>query len=624
MSLSYVPLEPIRVQDPIQNVNSVHKYAVMEGGSQISYKPYTSTSVNSSSMQFSCPTPSGNVIIDRDVSITVPIRLTFTGLIKTTDLGLVTPTSLLNDGLDAPRAMPFSSALDTLQVGINNDSVSVNLADIVHTLTKFNLDTELANQEYSMSPNYPDQSFDYQSLVGSNRSPLASWGDSTLGAKIPRGGFSFKIISNATVVPTLLGTPATAIVDMMVTENILLSPFFTGKAKDDCQGFYNVNSMDFNFNILTQAGMRMWSHASVVSTSGVQQITSNISAISAQFNNFTGAAFDYPVTQPTILFKYITPNQLDRQILGQNVPITYPYFEIQRYPTDIGSSIVYGTPQTVSSNNIQLSSIPKRMYVVGRLANSVLQSSPNYTDCFLAVQNVSVQFANQQNSLSNASQAQLYKINVENGYKHSWNEFSGLPVQNSAFAPEVGNSPYGTTAGPLCLEFGKDIPIGDDQAPGMIGQFQIQVNAQLANMNASGAWNNLKQTLYLIMVFEGTFTITSLGSAQHQIGVVSHMDVLNARKLPAMNYRAVGGDFWTSLGNFATKAHDWLKQNQVISKGAKLLGTVGVPYASTIGDVASTLGYGRGGLSIGGTAIVESHAGVGGMRMTKAQIRKRL
>ena len=51
-----------------------------------------------------------------------------------------------------------------------------------------------------------------------------------------------------------------------------------------------------------------------------------------------------------------------------------------------------------------------------------------------------------------------------------------------------------------------------------------------------------------------------------------------------------GAGFWS----FLKKAHNWIKQNKVISRGAKFLGSTGlVPQAGTIGTAAGTLGYGR-------------------------------
>ncbi len=57
--------------------------------------------------------------------------------------------------------------------------------------------------------------------------------------------------------------------------------------------------------------------------------------------------------------------------------------------------------------------------------------------------------------------------------------------------------------------------------------------------------------------------------------------------------RRHGGSFFGSIGNALSKAHDFIKNNKIISTVGNALGAVGVPYAGAIGKAASTLGYGR-------------------------------
>ncbi len=59
MSLALKKLECVNVKDPRVCVTNRTPYAVLEGGSQISQKVFTTTSVSQSSLQFSCPPPSG-------------------------------------------------------------------------------------------------------------------------------------------------------------------------------------------------------------------------------------------------------------------------------------------------------------------------------------------------------------------------------------------------------------------------------------------------------------------------------------------------------------------------------------------------------------------------------------
>lgn len=53
--------------------------------------------------------------------------------------------------------------------------------------------------------------------------------------------------------------------------------------------------------------------------------------------------------------------------------------------------------------------------------------------------------------------------------------------------------------------------------------------------------------------------------------------------------RMHGGGVW----DWIKSAHNFIKSNKVISRVGSALGSVGVPYAGTIGKVAGLVGYGR-------------------------------
>ncbi len=65
------------------------------------------------------------------------------------------------------------------------------------------------------------------------------------------------------------------------------------------------------------------------------------------------------------------------------------------------------------------------------------------------------------------------------------------------------------------------------------------------------------------------------------------------RRVGRPRVRRHGGSFFGSIGNALSKAHDFIKNNKIISTVGNALGAVGVPYAGAIGKAASTLGYGR-------------------------------
>jgi hypothetical protein len=216
MSLSYERMQTVLVKDPRTILKNRREYAALQCGSQTSYKPFTTTSVSNSSISFSCPPPSGGFIVDRKQYFLLPIRLTFTGTAPPGQL-------LLNPGQDCPRHLPISSGVDVYQVTINNQGVSINMADMIHALQWYNTDADFSLHDLSMTPNLQDQSQDYSALFGTNRTPMSFYGDSVDHTMMGRAAFPFTVVSN---------TNTTAVVDMLVCEPMFLSPFYWGKSNE--------------------------------------------------------------------------------------------------------------------------------------------------------------------------------------------------------------------------------------------------------------------------------------------------------------------------------------------------------------------------------------------------------
>jgi hypothetical protein len=593
MSLSYQPLQPVLVKDPRMILKNKRDYAVLKCGSQTTWKQWTTTSVSASSMQFSTPPPSGQIAVDRKCFFQCPIRLNFSGNAPMGQL-------LLNPFQDAPRAFPLSGSIDTLNITINNQSVSINMADVIHALMHFNTSHHLKEIDYSATPTMEDQSQNYSNLFGSNRSPLAFYGDTNDGSVQSRGSFPFTIVSN---------TNTSAIVDFVVTEAIYLSPFYWGCKNGSA--FINVNTMDWNVTFLSNAGNRMWSH-DAVSTGVATTITSCV----ASFNNFS-PAFSYADNVPLMLINYITPQATD--IIPYNMPITYSYFDIQRYPSDSANAVAPYTNVAMSSNNIQLNSIPRRIYLYARQRNADLYASPNNTDTYFAIENISVQFQNKNGLLASANKRQLYEMSVKNHLDLSWNQFSGEPViaTGSAFSSGTGssgNNSYGGVGSIVCIEFATDIGLDDLDAPGKLGQYMLQINMNAKNISS----NSITPTFYIVVVSEGTFTIQGLGKASTNIGVITSQDILNARANPFVNYNDVEevnggeGNFLSGLKQFGTELLDKVKGAIPFVKDV-----VGVAK-----EVAPLLGFGEDDMMDGegeGEGV-----SFGGRRMHRSQLHHRI
>jgi hypothetical protein len=622
MSLSFQKLNPILVRDPRTIVDNMRDYAILKSGSQTTWKQFTTTSVSTSSIQFSCPPPSGGVLVDRKLYFYLPMRITLTGVPPAA-------ATIIRPNQDAPRAYPIASIIDTIQASINNQSVTVNMADIVHALLHYNTDAKLKNHDYSMAPSYPDQSQNYSDLNGSNRSPLMGYdnnGDETVSA---RGGFAYwTVVANPAGNGT---TPVTAVIDIAVCEPLfLLSPYFWGCGNSSA--FFNVTTMDFNITFLGNAAYRAWSHdpSGVTGTQLGTGVTNNSSTI--QFSNFGSSPAPFSFSQlglgaaPLMLFQYITPQE--SQVLSPNMAISYPYFDVPRYPTDWGSAVNPNAQVTIPSNNIQLNSIPRRLYIYVRMKNQDLFSSPSNTDTFFQINNVNVQFQNKSGLLANANMDQLYEMSVKNHCNMTWTQWSGGSVYvNNTLAFKVG-----TMGGVLCIEFATDIGLESLDAPGKLGQFMLSVQVTCTNINQTLPIN---PTLYLVPVLEGVFTIEGLGRSSTNVGVISSKDILDSQSRPFVNYNDVesvnGGDFLSGLKDFGRKlvsglktVHDFIKDQHLISKGLSFIPHPGAQIAS---KAAETLGYGEGDYGYGegeGVLIGGEGVSIGGRRMGRSELRKRL
>ena len=606
MSLSYQPLNTVLVRDPITMPESTRDYAILKGGQQVTWKKYTTTNISATSISWSTPPPAGNVFIDSKQYVSMGIRLVFTAPGALTGL-------TLNPGNDAPRAYPINGSLEVLQSSINGQSFSIYIADMIHALTHYNTDIRLHNKDYSLTPTYADQTQSYADLASGNvRNPLGGYQNGIDLCPMGRGGFPFTIVQN---------TNNSAVVDMLVCEPLFgLSPYYWGCGNRG--GFYNVTAQDFLLTFVTN-GNRFWSHN--------QLPTSNpITNIQASFTNFTAAfatPFTYIDSQPLMLMKYITPDSI--QVLSPNMPLTYPYFDVQRYPTDFSSAVVPGNQgATVSSNNLQLNSIPRMMYIYARTRNLDLYAAGtgcNLTDTYLSLENVNITFANYTGLLSSAGKFQLYQIASKNGCNMNYAQWSGEKENNpSSWILPV--SQYGTIGSILAVEFATDLGLPSNMSPGIQGQFQLQVTASFKNTSNAP----INATLYIIIISEGSFTIPHLNGAVKQLGVITQNDVLDAHSKPGVSYDLIrdseygggGGNFLGNLKDFGSKILNFLQGSKLISNVASAIPN---PIAQTIGSVARNMGYGEG---QGGIVIDGSQYGQGvmsgGRQMSHKELRNRL
>lgn len=593
MSLVIDKLTPVAVQDP-RIMQEPNIYPVLEGGRDVLYKQFTTTSVSQSSINFSCPPPSQEVFVDRRVHFKCPVRLTLTATITGPNLATA---FLLNPQQCCIRSYPLQKALDTVQMTINNQSMSINISDMLSAMEHFNIDRKLKAVDYSKCPTYGAcQSQVFSDLFLATRSPMSLYADGQ--DDLAPQAFPFTIVSQSN---DGAGN-CTSVLDFVSCEPLFLSPLFWGAFDDDQAAFLGVRTFDLTLNFLNQGANRMLAIDRI--SAGVNYGVSAWNA-SMSFSNFSPAFSYNDENQPVLLFQYITP-QLDKAALLGNISqreLHYPFFNIERFPTDSNSALAAGAQATQTSNNIQLNSIPSKMYIYVRNSNSVMNADPFQSDTFAKINSVSVQWGNKNGVLASASPQQLYDLSCKNGCQMSWAAWSGAKMNNGALAGAASGfgfaaNQYSGTGSVLALD-PLDLGLDALDAPGKIKQLMVQVTVNYTNVSS----DSITPTLYFVAVSQGVFTIYN-GQASALVGVLTSDDILNARKQTGklmLSYaeirRVNGGNFLSNIKSGLSKVWSFLKP------GLKAVAPLVSMIPGPVGEVASVLnpviqGLGQGGAKI--------------------------
>lgn len=501
-------------------------YVAHKGASIVTLKPYTTTSFSTSSWQFSTPPPNNKIFIDRQVWVKLVFQVLF-DVDVSTGLGA-------NLGL---RQWPINSIIETVNCNINNNQVTVVTGDIVHALTRYSTNKCRQDKVNSLSASMPDQYQDYATWAsplvgGSARNPLAAYGEQFFQ-------------NRGAITPDSISMDGKTLTYTVMEPLFLLSPFIY--EEEEHLGLVNVTTMDWNFNLKSNLGARMFSN---------DQLGPNIGSATVSIS-----------TSPELHFTYLTPP------LTMFIPdsISYPYYNIVRY-TSSDVTLASGASTTTTTNNIQLTEIPKRVYVYIRRRNQSLLETKgfNYTDTFASITNVTVTFNNLSSMFSTFQQQDLYNLSRKNGLQMSWSQFKN-------FCGSV-----------ICFEPSYDFGLPSILSAGSLGQFNLQIT--LAFTNTSSA--EVIYSPYIVVCNEGIITVGSRATTV-QTGVLSRAAVLNSENLPQVDYDMVenrGGSIFGRLKSFFQKAKPFLNQ---VSRGLETVGSVGSTLPGPYGEafkIASRVG----------------------------------
>jgi len=601
----------VKVLYDVLNTTDSVRYAVVAGAQNITPSKYNAISKSTSSVTFNIQTPSESTVIGRRFMIRNIMELTVNA---TFQAGVTPPETLaINYGYTESLApFPFQTSLNTVQLTINNNTVSQNDKDVLFQLLRFNDRRDLARFN-NTTPIMPDNYYSYQDAVGASNSPLGAWNDVAHDQDFqPRG--SFRVLSIDGNTPYAGGEDELTReikIRFETIEPFMLSPLIWCDPKSNNQGFYGIQVLQIVFNLAADTSRMLRSAQGPIlakdyGASGAPGTTPN-----PAFADLKVALTDIEESQLFIQYYTRQPSDL---VSARNC---VPFAEYPRYLSPIGQTIAAATKNvntqvitpakvtSINSQSISLNSIPDKLIICVR--KQVSKQTCYDSDHFFPITKIIVNFNNKAGLLSSATQYDLWRMSVESGSNQTWNEFSGWAATGKANGP--GGNPNGYNEVPLvgsvlCLEMGNHIELDDVFSAGSIGQFQLQFQIDFENYsNQSFAANDLE--ICLITMNSGVFVLER-GTSQTYTAILSRSDVLSAKSQPGMS----GSDVKRLVGG------GWEDIMKTIKNVAGVVGQVAPLAQQAIG----AFGYGQsgGGQSGGGqSGGGQSGGGASGGRLKK-------
>lgn len=444
--------------DPVIDLTRPVKLRIEEGAETIQVTRYPAASISLQNIQFNNINPNNaDTIVDRKVFVKAAFRLRFTGTGAINGAYLFNSTGAsgtgdLQGGTDALRAFPLSQITSSLAVKINSQTFVQNINQYIEPLMRYSNYRDVGEEDWSMTPTMQDQYMQYADSLtyGTAKNALGQYGEN--GYQTPRGGFAGLNIVQQNIVGQPAGTPSTgvgdlmeAFVDVQVAEPLFISPLAFGKRSH--RGFLGVNTMSVTLNIDSNYANRIWSHDAASSGITLNSIELDYAVSTPGF-----------VSRPEIAFTYYTP-RMSQMMPKDNL---YPYHDITSYTFDFNGPIQPQESQLLSINNIQLDSVPKRVYIFARKLENA--KTFNDADAYARIENINFTFSNHNGLLSGANEEQLYKLSIENGLKSSWSQWSKY------------------NGSVLCLDFSKNISLDHNNVVGKNGSYQLQYRLGIKNL----------------------------------------------------------------------------------------------------------------------------------------------
>lgn len=574
----------VRVFQPAVDVNAPKKYIAYQGAQSVVWQKISTTSLSNSQLTWQVNTPSVKTGINRHCYVAVTARARLVGGDGNAIPAANFDNAVTNLGM---RNFPLQSSCDTASLDLNSSRFSWNPRYILPAMYAYNVHRTSQRTFFSVAGGLPEQ---YSSYINPNvddpKQAMASYGANTAQPSRHIRNFSFIKVGGA--------NDGTFEVSWM--EPVLLPPLATSARESPC--LFGINNFNLNF-VMGDLG-RLFSVRSSPGAAADLGTVDSISIVSStlhlQYYTFN---LQYPLPQTPVWSVSDITSQVNE--IAQIGPI--------RGLAD-DNTTTNGITNTTVTRSLNLNQIPKAIYVFGRRRQGV--DNAGTPDHFLRLTKISVEFNNRSGLLSTLDEFDIYNMGVKNGLQMSW-----------AQVQRVGM--------PLCLLPAEDLSLGDDQAPGLIGQFNFQMEITFAaplgmdtlrNAGAAGG-NNLRYPIvnnfdiYVCPVYEGVAWLNSSGLLMTKFGCLTELSIISA-PIEFNTYEKYvdstlyGGDLWGKVKNFVGRAFGAFKK--------------ALPVATSIAEniaPAIAASHPRASEALGKAASVGRALG-GAKNLTRAQLKKRL
>ncbi len=499
-----------------------------------------------------------------------------------------------------PRCLGLMQSTKTLAVVINGNTLSTKPNQYINAIEWYGNHGGHCHSDYSKCASYPDLFKTYREAFGKQTNPLAPYGESLtrdargafwsvndsittavnpaiLNATPLNGwycidGFAFEIVARAGTVTTIgrvkfvesyaqgslnanfggIGGFESKEKPIKMVEPILLPIFNHGDPSGRALIGVNKLAIDITFADID----RQWFSGDVVNIAGkfVGDRPHGIIVGIEIDRDPNGAALHYTIIEP-------------KEIPDLPLVNAYSNKRIDVNQRSLGTMTV-GSPKTdIYSQNINISTIPDRIYIFVSEKGDIREIQD--TDTFCRIDKFSFQFNSAGYQFSSATTEELYQMSRE----------AGLKMTLPQWRDHVGSV--------LCVDFSKQVNMGLDFYPGMIGSLHFNFSLTATKLVEK---SSNEMYLWCVTVEDGVVTIADQ-SMQYTLGIqqVNPLDV--PVKYPSYEQRMLnmyGGLSLSDVKRYASKAVTGLQsamkygEDHIIPgvKKAYEYGKIAAPYAA--------------------------------------------